>query len=319
MVKKDVSKNLLSSSEDMNINLKFYRNFVDIVEAGTLSQAAQKLQISQTTLTMEIKVLEEKFGALLLVRDKGKRKIELTDIGQTFYQRARDLCYLFDSIQEEMASMLEGSKGMLRVSASASRVQSVCRELLIPFSQQNDGVQFEVLEDVLPNLEKNVLASITELAISNSPLRDKEHFEVLHQIPEKVYAIFKKGSFSFKGKEKIQLKELDHKPVALSKGSSTVFLDSMVSSGYNINCLARCSSRSTAMSWAEAGVAIAIIPRDPYDEKLPGLEYLLIDDARFHTEKIVYKLAGKPLSRLAQRFLDFYLEVYRKKELEKSK
>ena len=307
--------NELASLDDMNINLKFYRNFVEIVEAGTLSQASQKTNTTQTTLTMEMKVLENKLGAKLLVRNKGRRQLELTDIGQAFYQRARDLCYLFNNIHEEMSSIIEGSTGILRLSVSASRAQSVCRDLLIPFHEQNPLVRFEVLEGILPKLETNVLTSLTELAISNSPLQNREQFEIVHRLPEKVYAIFRPERFSFTDKDSLSLADLAHQPVSLPKGSSTIFLDSMTASGYTINCLAKSSSRSTALSWAEAGAAIAIIPRDEFDAEIPGLKYLPIDDNRFYTEKIVFKLAGKPLSPLAQRFLDFYLESYRNKKV----
>lgn len=296
------------TSDSMNINLKFYRNFVEVVESGTLSRAVEKTHTAQTALTMEIQILENKLGTKLIVRNKGKRKLELTDAGRIFYQRAKDLCYLFTNIHEEMSSIIDGSTGILRLSVSASRAQALCKEILIPFFNENKGVKFEIIEDILPKLEKNVLSSFTELAIANSPLQNKEHLEILHQMPEKIYAVFNPEYFNFSNKRHVKLEDLSHQPVALSKGSSSVFLDSMTSSGYIINCLAKCSSRSTALSWAESGAAIAIIPRSNYDTKNKRLSYLPIDDPRFFTEKIVYKLAGKPLSPLAQRFLTFYLD-----------
>lgn len=305
------NQNIIDKYDSMNINLKFYRNFVEVVESGSLSRAVEKTHTAQTALTMEMQILENKIGTKLIVRNKGKRKLELTDAGRAFYQRAKDLCYLFANIHEEMASIIDGSSGILRLSISASRAQSLCKEILIPFFAENPGVKFEIIEDILPKLEKNVQSSFTELAISNSPLHNKENFEILHQIPEKIYAVFNPQYFCFGSKKNLPLKDLSQQPVALSKGSSSVFLDSMTTSGYIINCLAKCSSRSTALSWAEAGAAIAIIPRNSYDIKNKKLCYLQIDDPRFFTEKIVYKLAGKPLSPLAQRFLTFYLDKFK--------
>lgn len=45
------------------MDLEHYRNFITIVESGSLSAAAEKIHIAQPALTAQIKALQKKYGA----------------------------------------------------------------------------------------------------------------------------------------------------------------------------------------------------------------------------------------------------------------
>ena len=50
------------------MDLKLFRNFIEIVEAGSLSAAAKTLYVAQPALTNQLHILEREFGAPLLTR-----------------------------------------------------------------------------------------------------------------------------------------------------------------------------------------------------------------------------------------------------------
>ena len=62
------------------MNMEFYRNFIEVVEAGTISAASRKLLIAQPALSNQIKALERQYNAKLFIRDS--RRIVLTDAGE---------------------------------------------------------------------------------------------------------------------------------------------------------------------------------------------------------------------------------------------
>ena len=64
------------------MDFAFYRNFITVVETGSISTAAQKLDIVQPALSAQIKTLEKAYGMQLLKMHRGKRHIELTEAGQ---------------------------------------------------------------------------------------------------------------------------------------------------------------------------------------------------------------------------------------------
>ena len=56
--------------------------FLAIVESGSLTRAAQKLYLTQSTLSSRLDCLEKELGAPLLIRKKGIRRVELTEAGR---------------------------------------------------------------------------------------------------------------------------------------------------------------------------------------------------------------------------------------------
>lgn len=63
--------------------------FWAVVQHGTMTAAAEALYITQPTLSMRIRALEERVGTPLFIRGKGQRRIRLTAAGQKFLTLAR--------------------------------------------------------------------------------------------------------------------------------------------------------------------------------------------------------------------------------------
>ena len=62
------------------MDLQCYRNFIAIVEEGSLTAASQRLHIAQPALSNQLKAMEREYGASLLIR--GARRVSLTDGGR---------------------------------------------------------------------------------------------------------------------------------------------------------------------------------------------------------------------------------------------
>ena len=71
------------------LDLNELEQLVAFADMGTLSLAAEKLHISQPTITRAMQHLEETFGVSLFIR--GKNKISLNDTGKKAVEEAREL------------------------------------------------------------------------------------------------------------------------------------------------------------------------------------------------------------------------------------
>ena len=71
------------------LDLNELEQLIAFADLGTLSMAAQKLHISQPTITRTMQHLEETFGVPLFVR--GKNKIILNETGKRAVEQARGL------------------------------------------------------------------------------------------------------------------------------------------------------------------------------------------------------------------------------------
>ena len=59
--------------------------FVQVAELGSLTKAAEKLEMSNAAASRTLLALEERLGARLVERTT--RRLWLTEVGQTFYRR----------------------------------------------------------------------------------------------------------------------------------------------------------------------------------------------------------------------------------------
>ena len=92
--------------------------FVQVAESGSLSRAAEALDLSNAAASRHLSALEERLGARLVERNT--RRLYLTETGQAFFARAKSL--LFDLKDAESAANATASSptGVLRISASLS-------------------------------------------------------------------------------------------------------------------------------------------------------------------------------------------------------
>ena len=73
-----------------NIDFNMYKVFYAVAEYESFSKAAEKLHITQPTLSRQIADLEEELGVTLLTRTT--RTITLTEEGEFLRKRAEEIC-----------------------------------------------------------------------------------------------------------------------------------------------------------------------------------------------------------------------------------
>lgn len=100
------------------ISLKQFKYFVEIVEAGSYSRAAEKLYIAQSALSRQIKELEDELQTQLLTRDA--RQFELTPAGQLFFERAKRILEEIDDTVVQTRHVGQGAQGLIRLQHSSS-------------------------------------------------------------------------------------------------------------------------------------------------------------------------------------------------------
>lgn len=76
------------------------KTFLEIVKYKSISKAAQKLFLTQSTVSHRLNILEEELGVTLVIRRKGYRYIELTSEGEAFIPLAYEYEALWGRIEE---------------------------------------------------------------------------------------------------------------------------------------------------------------------------------------------------------------------------
>jgi DNA-binding transcriptional LysR family regulator len=122
---------MLPSSRYKQNRLQQLRGFCYAARASSISKAAVKMQLSQPSVSLQIKALEHQLGAQLFER-RGPQ-IELTHDGQRLLELARPLVEALDRLDENFAALREsGDRGTVNIAAGGSTIQY----LLPPYVEQ---------------------------------------------------------------------------------------------------------------------------------------------------------------------------------------
>ena len=123
--------------------LKQLRAFVYITRLGTLSRAAEALFLSQPSVSLQLKALERELGAPLLERTR--RRVTLTDAGETLYEMARPLVEGLENLDREFHTKTRGSQGgKLTVAAGSSTIQYLLPELVKAYRERHPSVHLQL-------------------------------------------------------------------------------------------------------------------------------------------------------------------------------
>jgi len=95
------------------INLNRLTTFVAVVEAGSLTAAAERLGLAKSMVSKHMQLLEQEIGVGLLLRST--RKLSLTEAGRAFYEASRQLLMAAEQAVEQARSGSESPQGTLRV------------------------------------------------------------------------------------------------------------------------------------------------------------------------------------------------------------
>jgi DNA-binding transcriptional LysR family regulator len=91
------------------------RLLVQLVAAGSLSEAARRLQSSPPVMSRRLAAMEQRLGVMLVSR--GSRRFNLTEEGSLLHQRALRILADIDEAEAEAATKGKEPRGTLRVSA----------------------------------------------------------------------------------------------------------------------------------------------------------------------------------------------------------
>ena len=110
----DRSAEWVAAGLSARLDLNLLMTFLDIVNAGSISQTAVRLHMPKATLSRKLRQLEQQIGAVLLKR--GPHKLELTDIGQALYQHCERIASEAADASNVAAEMQSQLKGAMRIS-----------------------------------------------------------------------------------------------------------------------------------------------------------------------------------------------------------
>jgi DNA-binding transcriptional LysR family regulator len=145
------------------MNLRQLSAFVAIYEEGSFNRAAQRLNATQSGLSMQIKLLEERLGVSLF--DRSAQGVRATLAGSRLYGRAVDVLRDLDRAETELRTLGQTITGPLRVGLMPTFTRGMLAPVLSGYLRDHPDVTLSVVEAYSADLVDRVRDGRIDFAV----------------------------------------------------------------------------------------------------------------------------------------------------------
>ncbi len=236
----------------MKATLDELQALVAVVDSGSITAAADRLALTVSGVSRALGRLEQKLDTTLVRRTT--RRIELTEEGRVFMDRARAILGALDAAEEEMAVRRQQPAGRLRVNAATPFMLHAIVPLVPEFRLAYPRIELELDTD---ELNIDLLERRTDVAIRIGTLRDSS----LHARPlgaSRVRVLASPGYLAAHGQPKSPAALARHTLLGFTQPEAlnTWPLRGGSENGLPVNPAIRASSGETLRQLALAGAGI---------------------------------------------------------------
>lgn len=149
------------------MDLRALRYFVETVRQSSFTQAADRLHVTQSTVSKMIRQLEDEVGQPLLIRDG--RRLQLTDVGQVVHARGLEAIGVMGRLQREVADLTDLSGGELTV-GMPPMINLLFPPVVKAFRARHPAISLRLQEGGGRRIEQQVASGELEVGITLLPV-----------------------------------------------------------------------------------------------------------------------------------------------------
>lgn len=158
----------IASPYDGSMQLQQLRYFTAVAETLHFTRAAERVHVSQPSLSQQIRALEQELGADLFRRARGN--IALTDAGQALLPLARRILADTETARREVQEVAQLRRGRVRLGATPSLCTGLLPQVLRTFHDLHPGIEILVEESGSHDLVRALARGALDLALVVLPL-----------------------------------------------------------------------------------------------------------------------------------------------------
>lgn len=287
------------------MDLEYYRNFITIVDSQTLTEAAKKLSMVQPALSAQLKQIERQYNANLIITHRGGRRIELTESGELFYRRAKEMIRIADDLKLEVASIEAGEAGILRVAITPGAIHGFMDDYLAPFAEKNPGFRLRFNEGNVDQQAEALLSGVADIGVVNEPIPRGYLFDLIDIRYRSLIAVAPPESKWLPGDHKeLRIEDLSGVPLCVTRSIAPRLESFFRERGLHEDIRSICMTNVMALYWARKGMGVAVISGRP-GEWAKGLIEMPISTEEIMGAEHIYRVKDRKLTVIAERFCRF--------------
>ena len=140
--------------------------FEMLARERSFTRAAQKLHITQQSLSSNIAKLEQELGCQLIVRHV---PLELTYAGEVLLRYAESFREEYTMMQQEFCDISQNQRGVLRIGVTYTRGRTILPNIIVEFQKRFPAIRIDLIEDTNDVLRRKLTEGDVDLAIASFP------------------------------------------------------------------------------------------------------------------------------------------------------
>jgi LysR family transcriptional regulator, cyn operon transcriptional activator len=241
------------------MEIRQLRYFLDLVDTQHLTKSADRLFVTQSTISHALKLLEDELGVLLF--DRLGRNLRLSRSGQTFSTYAARALQELEAGRMAMADLSNMQTGSVRIGVIPTFLSSLIPQVVAEFTSLYPKVAI-VIEDLRADMiERKLLDGQLDIGLAFHPAAQSE-INSENLFSERMLAVFSKQHLLAKQKY-VSLKALAEYQLALLPTSYVTrrMIDSAFrDAGLNPKVSVQMESIDALISTCEAPHLVTIVP-----------------------------------------------------------
>ncbi|MBA9001916.1 LysR family transcriptional regulator [Thermomonospora cellulosilytica] len=261
------------------MELRQLEYFVAVAEERNFTRAAERVHISQSGVSAQIRQLERELGAELF--DRSARTVTLTVAGKAALEHARAALAAAEAVGQAVGEVTDLIRGRLAVGMVIGCTVTPLFDALAAFHRAHPGVELALLEDDSDRLVEGVRDGALDLALVGTAAAAHDGLETLPIISERLVAAVPSGH-PLAERRRVALRELAGHPLVcmpVGTGLRTVFDRACAAQDLRPAIALQASAADAIAALAVRGLGVAVLSESMAEHYRDRLTALLIEDA----------------------------------------
>lgn len=285
-----------------------------IAQTGSFNRAAEKLYLTQPSVTARIQALEKELGQPLFERKP--RGVRLTDAGRVLLPHAERVLQDIRLARRAVADLESASGGTLSVGSALTTSTYSLPQILARFKAAYPSVEVTVRTGRSQQIQQLVLDDTVQLGLVHSPLAGHPDIAAIPLYEEPIVLVLHPGH-SLADEQEVTAEQLATEPFITSDKSSGYWglvEQFWASSGLVPRVTMDLDSIEATKRMVMCGLGLAMLPRGTVEGELSTRQLVAVpvaNSSHLTRHTILIHRRGKVWSGISRAFLAVLSQIYR--------
>ncbi len=289
------------------MELRQLKYFAKVAELKSFSEASRQLNITQSTLSQQIRQLEGELGVELLVRDS--HHVRLTDVGEAFLPQAERTLQAAASCIDRIHDVQDLGIGELNIGSTYSFLP-LLKETVLQFMKKYPGIKLNICSQPMETLQQMLDEGRIDIALSYKPLYAHPGIES-HIMFDNRLAVIVSETHPLANAETVRLIDLEKFPFAApAKGLQARNLFDRIVEGldYRFNFRLEINDVHVLLDLVRASDKLFTVLSQAALTHTPGIKILTLDQQGTQMEGSFHFCKNSYMKRSTKEFLKMLCE-----------